>query len=131
MAEHKHGEMDITVQKKTFDGFINAVKWSVIAIIATLIFIALVLFFVLPGMIGWPFAVPQFGFDLGKFEHLRIAGPICAVWLALFSIPFFRNARDPGRPGDRRRGRAPRASRSPHARPARRSRARRAPRRPP
>lgn len=66
---------------------------------ATLIFIALVLFFVLPGMIGWPFAVPQFGFDLAKFEHLRIAGPICAIWLALFSIPFFRNARDPGRPG--------------------------------
>lgn len=42
MAEHKHGEMDIAVQKKTFDSFINWVKWSVVAIIATLIFIALV-----------------------------------------------------------------------------------------
>lgn len=42
MAEHKHGEMDITVQQKTFDGFIGAVKWSVVAIIAVLIFIAIV-----------------------------------------------------------------------------------------
>jgi len=25
MAEHKHGEMDITVQEKTFEGFI---RWS-------------------------------------------------------------------------------------------------------
>ncbi len=42
MAEHKHGEMDITTQQKTFDGFVGAVKWSVIAIIAVLIFIAIV-----------------------------------------------------------------------------------------
>ncbi|MCM2561557.1 aa3-type cytochrome c oxidase subunit IV [Lutimaribacter sp. EGI FJ00015] len=41
MADHKHGEMDITVQEKTFDAFIKWVKWSVIAIIATLIFIAI------------------------------------------------------------------------------------------
>ena len=25
MAEHKHGEMDTTVQEKTFDGFISMV----------------------------------------------------------------------------------------------------------
>jgi hypothetical protein len=43
MAEnHKHGEMDTTVQEKTFDGFI---KWSVrvsIIAICVLIFMALV-----------------------------------------------------------------------------------------
>ncbi|WP_234030136.1 MFS transporter [Erythrobacter mangrovi] len=66
---------------------------------ATLIFIGLVLLFVLPSMVGWPFATPRFGFDIAKFEHMRIAGPICAVWLALFSIPFFLNAKDPGVPG--------------------------------
>ncbi|QYX56477.1 aa3-type cytochrome c oxidase subunit IV [Roseovarius sp. SCSIO 43702] len=41
MAEHKHGEMDITVQEKTFEGFI---KWSVrlgILTIAILIFLAI------------------------------------------------------------------------------------------
>lgn len=42
MAEHKHGEMNVEVQEKTFDGFVNFVKWSVIAIIAVLIFMALV-----------------------------------------------------------------------------------------
>lgn len=42
MAEHKHGEMDIEVQKKTFDGFVNATKYAVIAIIGVLIFMALV-----------------------------------------------------------------------------------------
>jgi UMF1 family MFS transporter len=63
---------------------------------ATLIFIAIALLFVLPAMIGWPFAVPQFGVDLASFEHARMVGPICAVWLVLFSIPFFRNARDTG-----------------------------------
>ncbi len=66
---------------------------------ATLIFLALALLFVLPDMIGWPFAQPQFGFDLARFDHARIVGPICAVWLALFSIPFFLHANDPGRPG--------------------------------
>ncbi len=66
---------------------------------ATLIFLAIALLFVLPAMVGWPFAVPQFGIDLTTFEHARLAGPICAVWLAVFSIPFFLNAKDPGVPG--------------------------------
>lgn len=66
---------------------------------ATLIFLGIALLFVLPATVGWPFAEPQFGVDLAKFEHARLAGPICAVWLALFSIPFFLNARDPGVPG--------------------------------
>jgi len=66
---------------------------------ATVIFAGLVFLLVLPGMIGWPFAQPLFGIDLGSFEHMRIAGPICAVWLAGFSIPFFLHAKDPGQKG--------------------------------
>lgn len=42
MAEHKHGEMDIEVQEKTFEGFVNWVTKSVIIIIAFLIFLAFV-----------------------------------------------------------------------------------------
>lgn len=42
MADHKHGEMDITVQDKTFHGFIKFTTYSVYAIIAVLIFMALV-----------------------------------------------------------------------------------------
>lgn len=63
---------------------------------ATLMFIPLVGLFALPGAIGWPFAEPQLGIDLARFEHMRIAGPLCAVWLALFAIPFFLYAKDPG-----------------------------------
>jgi len=42
MAEHKHGEMDSSVHEKTFDGFVKFTTWSVVAIIAFLIFLALV-----------------------------------------------------------------------------------------
>lgn len=66
---------------------------------SVLIFVAMALFFILPGAVHWPFDAPLFGIDLAKFEHARIVGPICAVWLAVFSIPFFLNAKDPGLPG--------------------------------
>ncbi|WP_337660950.1 MFS transporter [Erythrobacter sp. Alg231-14] len=66
---------------------------------AVLIFVAIALLFILPGAIGWPFVEPQFGVDLSTFDHARMTGPICAVWLATFSIPFFLNAKDPGLPG--------------------------------
>ena len=42
MADHKHGEMDITVQEKTFDGFMTFVTRTTIGIIVFLIFLALV-----------------------------------------------------------------------------------------
>ena len=42
MAEHKHGEMDITVQEKTFEGFVTWAVRSVAGIIIFLIFLALV-----------------------------------------------------------------------------------------
>ncbi len=42
MAEHKHGDMDISVQEKTFDGFITLVTRTAIGIIVFLIFLAIV-----------------------------------------------------------------------------------------
>lgn len=42
MAEHKHGEMDISVQEKTFDGFMNMTTKVTIGIIVFLVFLALV-----------------------------------------------------------------------------------------
>lgn len=42
MAEHKHGEMDITTHEATFEGFVKMTQRSIIAIIAVLIFLALV-----------------------------------------------------------------------------------------
>ncbi|QIE45731.1 aa3-type cytochrome c oxidase subunit IV [Pseudohalocynthiibacter aestuariivivens] len=42
MAEHKHGEMNIDVQEKTFEGFITASARVAMVSIAALIFMALV-----------------------------------------------------------------------------------------
>ncbi len=40
MTEHKHGEMDIEVQTKTFDGFMKVTTWSVVVILLVLVFLA-------------------------------------------------------------------------------------------
>lgn len=42
MADYKHGEMDITTQEKTFDGFVSLVSKSAMIAVGLLIFIALV-----------------------------------------------------------------------------------------
>ncbi|MGR3461671.1 MAG: aa3-type cytochrome c oxidase subunit IV [Roseovarius sp.] len=42
MADHKHGEMDTTVQERTFEGFIKMTVWSVVSIAVFLIFLAMV-----------------------------------------------------------------------------------------
>lgn len=42
MAEHKHGEMDVTEQEKTFNGFVSmSIKGAVLCIVL-LVFIGLV-----------------------------------------------------------------------------------------
>jgi UMF1 family MFS transporter len=51
-----------------------------VAGIVLLLFV--LLFFYLP-------AEPLLGLDKAAHEHERIAGPLCALWFALFSIPFF------------------------------------------
>lgn len=42
MSDYKHGEMDITVQEKTFEGFTKMVAYGAVASICVLIFMALV-----------------------------------------------------------------------------------------
>lgn len=42
MTDHKHGNMDITVQEKTFAGFMTFVGRSVVIIIVTLVLLALI-----------------------------------------------------------------------------------------
>lgn len=41
MAEHKHGSMDITVQEKTFNGMMKFTYRFVVAVIITLVLLAL------------------------------------------------------------------------------------------
>jgi UMF1 family MFS transporter len=39
-------------------------------------------------------AEPLFGLDRASHEHERISGPLCALWFAIFSLPFFLWAPD-------------------------------------
>ncbi|AEI94734.1 MULTISPECIES: aa3-type cytochrome c oxidase subunit IV [Roseobacter] len=41
MAEHKHGDMDVEEQEKTFDGFMRWTMRTVIAIIVLFIWMAI------------------------------------------------------------------------------------------
>lgn len=41
MSDHKHGEMNIEVQEKTFEGFVTWVKWGVIVSLGILVFLAI------------------------------------------------------------------------------------------
>jgi hypothetical protein len=41
MSDHKHGEMDIEVQEKTFEGFMRFVTWTVVAILALVVWMAI------------------------------------------------------------------------------------------
>ncbi len=47
--------------------------------------------FALPGVVPWSFipAHPLFGISQALHEPERLSGPICAVWLIVFSIPLF------------------------------------------
>lgn len=42
MADHKHGEMDISVQEKTFAGFMNMVAKTSVVIVVALILLAII-----------------------------------------------------------------------------------------
>lgn len=41
-SEHKHGEMDISEQEKTFEGFIRLAVWTAAISLLVLVFLALV-----------------------------------------------------------------------------------------
>lgn len=42
MADHKHGEMDTSVQEKTFNGFMSMVTKGTVIIIVALILLAMI-----------------------------------------------------------------------------------------
>jgi len=41
MSDHKHGEMDSKTHEKTFDGFMQWTKWSVIVILVLIVGMAI------------------------------------------------------------------------------------------
>lgn len=41
MAEYKHGEMDVTENEKTFEGFMKFATWSVVVIVVIIVGMAI------------------------------------------------------------------------------------------
>lgn len=41
MAEHKHGEMDITDQEKTFESFMRWTTWTVVFLLVLIVWMAI------------------------------------------------------------------------------------------
>lgn len=42
MADHQHGEMDISDQESMFAGFVRFVTWTVAIILVALVFLAMI-----------------------------------------------------------------------------------------
>ncbi len=56
-----------------------------------LLLLFMLIAFALPGMVPWSFipAHPLFGISQALHEPERLSGPVCALWLLVFSIPLF------------------------------------------
>jgi UMF1 family MFS transporter len=56
-----------------------------------LLLLFLLIAFSLPGVVPWPFVPshPLFGVDQAAHEPERLSGVVCAIWLAVFSLPLF------------------------------------------
>jgi UMF1 family MFS transporter len=84
-----HNAMLPAVAPRQRIGFLSGLGLALGNAGGLLIFAFMLWAFMLPGAVGWSFipAEPLFGIDRAAHEHQRLAGPIAAVWMALFSLP--------------------------------------------
>ena len=56
-----------------------------------ILFVFMLICFVLPGEVQWPFipTEPLFGVDKAAFEPERMVGPLFAIWFLIFGLPLF------------------------------------------
>jgi len=56
-----------------------------------LLLLFMLIAFALPGNVGWSFipAHPLWGIDQAAHEPERLSGPVCGLWLLVFSLPLF------------------------------------------
>ena len=91
-----HNAMLPALVSKRRIGALSAVGYAVGSLGAILSFAVWLLMFGLP-------EVPWFGVDKAVSEHNRVVGPLSAVWLLVFSLPFFFMTPDQPRTGLNRR----------------------------
>lgn len=63
---------------------------------ALVILVVMLFAFALPGNVDWPFlaAKPLFGIDPAAHEPSRLAGPVVAIWIVVFTLPLLFFTRD-------------------------------------
>lgn len=56
-----------------------------------ILLVFMLIFFVLPGVVDWPFvpAKPWFGIDQAAHEPERMVGPLFAIWFLVLGLPLF------------------------------------------
>ncbi len=77
-----HGAMLPTLVPRRDIGWWSGLGYALGNAAGIILLVFVLIFIYLP-------AEPLFGLDRAAHEHERIAGPLCAIWLSLFCLPFF------------------------------------------
>lgn len=91
VAELVHNSMLNMAGRPSALPYISGLGLALGNLAGTGVLLLLLFTFALPGDPNGPLAASEvpFGLDRAEFEHQRITGPLVAVWLAVFIIPFF------------------------------------------
>ena len=91
ISEVFHNAMLPTVAPANRIGIVSGLAFASGNLGGLLLMLFVLFSFALPGTVDWSFlpAEPLFGLDKSQHEDARIVGPISAVWMAIFVIPFF------------------------------------------
>lgn len=88
-TEPFHNAMLPSIAQPQRVGSLSGLGLALGAVASVLILCFMLITLTLPGSVDWSF-VPQhpwFGLDPAHFENSRIAGPVAAVWLLVFTLP--------------------------------------------
>jgi UMF1 family MFS transporter len=77
-----HGAMLTALAPRARIGRLSGLGYALGNLAGIVLLVFVLVFIYLP-------AQPLFGLDRAAHEHERIAGPLCALWFAIFSLPLF------------------------------------------
>ena len=88
-SEVFHNSMLPSVAPQSRIGFLSGLGLALANVSALTLLCFMLYAFMLPGHVTWSFIpdMPLFGIDQAAHENSRIAGPIIATWLLIFTLP--------------------------------------------
>ena len=86
-----HNAMLPTLVPENKVGSLSGLALALGNLSGVVLLVFMLIFFVLPGVVDWPFvpAKPWFGIDQAAHEPERLVGPLFVVWFAIFGLPLF------------------------------------------